>query len=194
MTLCITYFLYNYLNHTILPQPILAKKYIDTAIIFLISGSTITCLMTYWNQPKAIIILLLTSFIFLLYMLAAVPFMDNRTILPLARTLKPILRPQDVVITFNQYYQDLPFYLEQPVTILNWRNELSYGMKHQKHHEWMINDTIFWQYWHHTQCVFVVIDKKEYEKIQLLHPKEIFYPLQTTTSNILISNCNVSIN
>jgi 4-amino-4-deoxy-L-arabinose transferase-like glycosyltransferase len=128
------------------------------------------------------------AWLFLISLLTAFPAYDTRTILPLATTLKQHLRPQDDIVTFNQYYQDLPFYLERRVSILNWKNELSFGMAHQETNDWMINDATFWQRWHSKRHVFVVLARSEYENLLKKHPNERFYVLNATITNLLISN------
>ena len=128
------------------------------------------------------------AWVFLISLLTAFPAYDTRTILPLATTLKPLLKPQDDVITFNQYFQDLPFYLERRVSILNWKNEMRFGMQHQDTRDWMISDATFWQRWHSHQHVFVVLARSEYENLVKKHPKERFYILNSTINNLLISN------
>ncbi len=125
---------------------------------------------------------------FLLSLLPIATMLDTRTILPLATLLKPQLTPNAEVITFNQYYQDLPFYLQRRVSILNWKNELSYGMAHQDTKEWMINDQQFWQRWHGKQPVYVFISDDELEKLEKHHPKEKFHLLGQIGSSCLIDN------
>ena len=83
-----------------------------------------------------------TMWLFLLTLLAAIPTIDTRSIQPLAQQLLVQLRPQDEVVTYNQYYQDLPFYLNRRVSVLNWRNELGYGMRFQDTKAWMISPTL----------------------------------------------------
>lgn len=128
------------------------------------------------------------TWLFLLALLSIAPSLDTRTILPLATLLKTKLTPNAEVITYNQYYQDLPFYLERRVTILNWKNELTYGMAHQDTHEWMINDKQFWQRWHSKQPVYVFISDDELEKLKRKHPHLKFHLLGQVKSNCLISN------
>jgi 4-amino-4-deoxy-L-arabinose transferase-like glycosyltransferase len=137
---------------------------------------------------KIIATIVTVAYATFLILLALVPIVDTRTILPLATILKPLLQPQDEVITYNQYYQDLPFYLQRRVSILNWQNELHYGMQHQDTHEWMINDTTFWQRWQSNQHVFVIMSKDEYLKLQKNHPKAGAHVLGETLHNVLISN------
>ena len=113
---------------------------------------------------------------------------DNRTVLPLANIIKPLLQPEDDVITYNQYYQELPFYLERRITILNWQNEMSQGMRHQDTSAWMINDSIFWQRYLGKGRVFVFISKDEFKKWQKTHPKTLFYLLGQTLNNVVLTN------
>ena len=126
-----------------------------------------------------------SAWLFSLILIIVAPKYDTRTILPLAEKIKPLLSTKDEVITFNQYYQDLPFYLERRVSILNWKNELTFGMQHQDTREWMINDTQFWQRWHSKQRVFVVISKDEYQKLLKKHPKMKAYLLGETLNNVV---------
>jgi 4-amino-4-deoxy-L-arabinose transferase-like glycosyltransferase len=137
---------------------------------------------------KSVIAMIVITALFLVSLMTAMPLIDTRTILPLATTLKPILKPQDDVVAFNQYFQDLPFYLERRVSILNWKNELSFGMQHQDTHEWMINDATFWQRWHSQQRVFVILSPSEFETLQKKHPEDHFYLLNSTSNALLISN------
>jgi 4-amino-4-deoxy-L-arabinose transferase-like glycosyltransferase len=125
---------------------------------------------------------------FLLALLFVAPMFDTRTIFPLTEILKSKLTPTADVITYNQYYQDLPFYLQRRVSILNWKNELTYGMAHQDTREWMINDGQFWQRWHSKQSVYVFISDEELAKLQKRHPHDTFHLLGQVGSNCLIGN------
>ncbi len=124
----------------------------------------------------------------LLIFAALIPLADTRSILPLATLLKPLLHPQDDVVAYNQYYQDLPFYLERPISVLNWKNELRYGMQHQDTHNQMIDDQTFWQRWDSNRRVFVVISNSEFTQVQKQHPKTTFYLLGKTTNTVLLRN------
>lgn len=174
-------------RHTIVPNPNEANTYLYLAACILVLGSVISCVTVYRNLQTAIAITITTSWLFLLITLAAIPAIETRTILPLAEKLIPILQPEDEVITYNQYYQDLPFYLQRRVGILNWHNELSYGMQHQDTRSWMLDDKTFWQHWN-SRRVFVVMSVSEYEALLKNKPELTLYPLAKTTNNILITN------
>jgi 4-amino-4-deoxy-L-arabinose transferase-like glycosyltransferase len=140
------------------------------------------------KRVKALCILIALACLSLMSLMAAAPTLDTRSIRPLALQLKPLLQPQDEVITYNQYYQDLPFYLERRVSILNWKNELTHGMMYQDTREWMINDQQFWQRWTGKKRVYVLISRNEYEKMLKQHSKIHPYLIGSTMNNILISN------
>lgn len=189
LTSCvIAYFFYLFPSQSSLVDQNTAILYLNIAALVLMSGTIIGCIYVYRNSRKAILLTLVTSFLFLLISLAAAPAIDTRTILPLAAILNSQLEPEDEVVTFNQYYQDLPFYLKRKVSILNWRNELAYGMRYQDTREWMIDDSTFWQRWHSKKRVFVIMGLQEYKQVQKKHPKEHFYLLGKTPYNLLISN------
>lgn len=139
-----------------------------------------------------ITITIITSITLITFM-SFVPSIDTRTILPLTQILKPLLKPQDEVITYNQYYQDLPFYLERRVSILNWQNEMHFGMQLQNTSEWMIDDAIFWKRWHSKQHVYVIISQNELAQLREKHPNEHIHILGKTLNNVLISNTPIDL-
>ena len=149
----------------------LAERYCDMGVI-----------------PNAMRILIGLLCLSLIGLIAISPKLDTRTIRPLAQRLTPILKSTDQVITYNQYYQDLPFYLQRRVSILNWKNELRFGMGLQDTREWMIDDTVFWQRFHSHQRVFVIMSRAEWARVQKSHPKTTFYLLGETTTNVLLGN------
>lgn len=171
-----------------LPNPAEAYYWLSKAAAILIIGSVIATYYAWRNTCHAVIALVITSLLFLATLFTAIPAIDTRTILPLATTLKPLLKPNDIVVTYDQYYQDLPFYLERTVSVLNWRNELTFGMEHQDNHDWLINDATLLQQWQSKRRVFIVMSLTEYEGFK--HDKRIhnIHVIDKTTKNILISN------
>ena len=144
-------------------------------------------LLVRFNIKKIFIAFCCTA-ILLLALLAYAPKLDTRTILPLATILKSALQPQDEVITYNQYYQDLPFYLERCVSILNWKNELSFGMQLEDTSSWMINDQAFEKRWDSAQQVYVIMGLGELEAFKKHHTNQSIRILGTTRANALITN------
>jgi 4-amino-4-deoxy-L-arabinose transferase-like glycosyltransferase len=179
-------------QHTLLPDTAVARIYLFSAGTVLLLGYLFSLFSVYWKPKRALVSTLITTGLFLILFIGAVPSIDTRSILPIASQLKNMLRPTDEVICFNQYYQDLPFYLERRVTILNWKNELTYGMAHQDTHEWMIDTRTFWKRFQSKQRVFVIMSQDEFVNVQNNYPNERFYVLKKTINNVLISNQAVS--
>lgn len=169
-------------------NPGIAKIYFRLGAMILLIGTSLSCVYAYKNTFISILTIVGTSYLFLLVMLASLPFIDTRSTLPLVRVLEPLLQSEDEVITFNQYYQDLPFYLRRRVAILNWRNELTFGMQHQKAHDWLIDDYTFWQYWHSNRRLFVIMDKKNYQLLKYNFPNENIILLGKTITNVVVTN------
>lgn len=181
-----TFFLYpRYAN---IPDPHTALFYLGMAAATLLCG-TVMALFYAFRQPVfSLASVLISTFFFLLLSLAAVPAIDGRTISPLANIIKQVLTPDDKVVAYNQYYQDLPFYLEQNISVLNWQSELRFGMEHQEVHDWMINDNIFWQWWHSGKRVFALMGKDEFQVFTKRYSHKQYHIVAKTVQNILFSN------
>ncbi len=184
----ISFTFYHFLQTTLFVNIYAAKMYLTLAASLLLIGALIAFFYAFKSLAKSLCIIFVTTWLFLLLIIAAVPAIDTRSIRPLALQLKPLLKANDVVVTFNQYYQDLPFYLERRVSILNWRNELTFGMQQQDTHAWMLNDTQFWQAWHSKQRVFVIMSKEQYQELKHHHRQENFSVLGATINNVLLVN------
>lgn len=177
-----------------IPDPKTAAFYLDLAAIFLMIGMIVATYHAFKNHIEmAVISTIATTWFFLSFFHAALPSMDTRTIAPLTILLKPILTSEDEVTAYNQYYQDLPFYLERRVNILNWKNELRLGMEYQDTSEWMIKDPIFMQRWDSQKRMFAIMGKEEYQKFQTQYPQRKSYWMGETLTNVLISNQPVDV-
>lgn len=189
MSVLIGYGFHVFTHQTDLPDPIWATLYLCAASSVLVIGSLASCYYIVWRTTiDAMSALITTTWLFLLAIMTAMPSIDTRSILPIATAIKKLAAPGDEVITYKQYYQDLPFYLRHRVSIVDWRNELTYGMQHQATSQWMLNETGFWQRWHGKPRIFVVLSQNEFDKLVEKNPKEEFFTLKYTINNILISN------
>ncbi|MBO4707845.1 MAG: glycosyltransferase family 39 protein [Elusimicrobiaceae bacterium] len=52
---------------------------------------------------------------------------EQRSTKTLSKMLMPLLQPQDIVLHFNTYKQDMPFYTKHRIAIYNREGELSFG-------------------------------------------------------------------
>jgi 4-amino-4-deoxy-L-arabinose transferase-like glycosyltransferase len=144
------------------------------AALFLIGGLYISYLFRKNNVTKLFACLTLISAGFLLVLQPSAAIINQKTIKPLALQLKSIAAPQDEVVTFYKYYQDLPIYLERRITIVadwhasdishndNWLRELWFGMPFQDTSAWLIEEPTFWQRWNSQKRVFVLMNAQDY--------------------------------
>lgn len=193
MSIVISGVLVIFPHHTLIPDPFAATLYLAIAAVILMVGVIIAGIYTYKNLYTAFAITIAASGLFLLVSFSAMPYIDSRTIKPLTEILNSILTPQDEVIAYNQYFQDLPFYLQRRVTIVNWKNELNFGMEHQDTKEWMIDDDTFWRRWHSDKRIFALMGKKEYQSFIQEYKNERVYVVGATVGNVLISNKNINV-
>lgn len=105
-------------------------------------------------------VLIAASALFLTILAACLPRFDREmSIKALALDLRSRLRPGDVVVTYRDYYQGLPFYLGRKVTVVAWsRSELDFGTRVEDVSAWMIGDTQFWRLWNGPRTVYLVGD------------------------------------
>lgn len=143
--------------------------------------------------------LLTISIAFLLIFNSSSATLNEGTAKPIALELKSVLKPEDEVITYFKYYQDLPIYLERRITIVadweakdiplrdNWVRELWYGMPFQDTKQWLINEDTFWQRWHSTKRVFVITNTNYLAQFNR-KAKNSFYKIGQFNQILLLSN------
>lgn len=173
-----------YLSWNISP----ANYYFYAIASILICGASLSLLFLKKHIDYALAAMCATIIFSMILFFAGFSDLDTRSILPLASKLNHELTSDDEVIAYNQYYQDLPFYLKRKVSILNWKNEFAFGMKHQDTHEWMIDDALFWQRYHSTRRIFVVMSESEHKEFLKRYPYEKSCILAETRNTIVISN------
>lgn len=165
------------LNARLLPgaSPYLLK----IAIILCISGSLAIILSAKKQFSLLFVNLFITSVFLLLTLSASLVLFDIRSIKPLALTLKTYLQPNDEVVAYYKYFQDLPIYLERQIVIVNnwhsptipendnWVRELWYGMQFQDTRNWLIDDKEFWRRWNSQTRLFVLGNIVDYHFLAL---------------------------
>lgn len=123
----------------------------------------------------------------------------------LALDIRRQIKPNDILVSFDRYYYDLPLYLGQNVLVVsdwhlsldikdNWRKELGEGilykryLKRHSQQPWLIDQQQFNTLWHGTQRVFVVVraDDEEIELRRLV--KSPVYTLRQSGQVVLLSN------
>ncbi|MGB8286310.1 MAG: glycosyltransferase family 39 protein [Candidatus Aquirickettsiella gammari] len=165
----------------------IARPFVIIGYSIFLLNSVVASLYSIWNKPKiAFSVLALGSVISFVVFAISVPPLDTRSIKPLVQALKPLLRPEDKIVSYRDYYQDLPFYLNRRVLTVNVSGELSFGMQHQDTRAWMLRDARFWPIWNSTQQVYMVTTIETYQ--QLKKTKNLVYLIAKTPQNVLLSN------
>jgi hypothetical protein len=111
---------------------------------------------------------------------------DRRSVKELALAIKPELTPNDEVISYHAYYQDLPVYLERIVTVTGWRGELDFGARAEDTKGWMIDDVEFRRRWSSDRRMYVFTERESYEKMKAQLPR--VYPVAANDYNVVVSN------
>lgn len=165
----------------------LSNVFLCLMAICLLAGTFFAMLYAYRGLIKAALALLLsTMMMFLILANFTVAAVDTRSIKPLMIVLIPQLKSSDEVVAYHHYYQDLPFYLQRRVTVVDCRDELSFGMHHQDTHVFMIDDTEFWRRFHSAQRVYAVMRLNVYKNVVRSHAD--MHLLAATKDNVLVKN------
>lgn len=113
-----------------------------------------------------------------LILLVAAPTLNQNSTKPLLSQLKTIIKPEDEIINYYKYYQDIPLYLERRVTVVNnwespniinvdnWARELWFGMPFQNTKEWLINEDMFWQRFQSSKHVYVFLNRNYFKQFK----------------------------
>lgn len=147
---------------------------IFTACLFLFAA--LLC-GKFWRRTSiaaTVYCFILTAGLGLLTLAASAININQKSIKPVATQLRPLLTPDDEVVTYYKYYQDLPIYLERRISIVenwtapdiinrdNWVREMWFGMQFQDTQDWLLNEKAFWQRWHGAKRLFVLMDESDY--------------------------------
>jgi len=166
----------------------LALWLLGSISICLTAGASIAMFYAYRAAIKTALAILAATMGILLILAnnLAVPVIDTRSIKPLAIALKEKLKPTDEIVAYQHYYQDLPFYFQRRITVVNCRGELDFGMQHQNTDQFMIDDANFWRRWHTNNNVYAVMAIDKYETLKKCHSD--MHLLASTKDNVLIGN------
>ncbi len=168
------------------------------AVVYIIGSlASLLCLRQKQLLPLFAVCAACSS-IFLLTLTMGAEHLNQTSAKPLVTELKAIIKPQDEVITYFKYYQDVPLYLERRVTIVanwnspkiqyrdNWMRELWYGMSFQKTDDWLIDEDKFWKRWNSSNRVFVFLNENYLDQFKK-HATS-YYILGVNNDIFLLSN------
>jgi 4-amino-4-deoxy-L-arabinose transferase-like glycosyltransferase len=115
------------------------------------------------------------------------PISDHRSIKPLANVLKTYMHPRDQIFSYATYYQDLPFYLNKTINVVDYLGELEFGVQQQPEtRRWMISKEAFLARWQLNQRSFMLTSNASYSELQKEHLR--MYLLDRANNQVLVSN------
>lgn len=117
------------------------------------------------------------------------PYINQRSVKPLALTINTLLTEHpDMLVADYGYPQDLPYYIQRKVLIVDWQSELAYGYKHQPSAtQWMISTEQFKHLWGTKPHVVVVLGYGDYQRV-FVSQQLAGHVLQKTFKALLVSN------
>ncbi len=160
------------------------------ALTLAVGASVAFVLARYRGFRQAFVAAAVTSVLFLVQANAAAPRVDTKSIKNLAITLKPLLKPGAEVASCKEYYQDLPVYLEQRITVVDWNGELDFGRTVEDTSGWMIDSAEFRKRWQGPSPMYAVMEIKNYDILRN-DPHLTLFPIAQTRRNVLLSNREV---
>jgi 4-amino-4-deoxy-L-arabinose transferase-like glycosyltransferase len=156
----------NYENAERIANQLGAGLYVMAAGLLL--AGAIPCIAWFRGERRFTVVA-----VFIAGALLAVSFDVNlprvdvgRSVKSLALVLKPQLRSGDEVMTYQNYYQDLPVYLERRVTVVNWKGELEFGSTVEDTSDWLIDGATFRQRWISAQTKYLLISRRDLDALR----------------------------
>lgn len=177
-----------------MPQLIDHRPYLWTdlttlAIVSLLSGSGALLFRVQHRYRSALAILPLTSIVLVVALIRFMPELQRPSIKPLAQVIQTLKKPNDLVGCYKTYYQDLPVYTNQIVTVFGVKGELEFGCTVENCTDWMIDDdATFLNLWTGKRRLLIVARSSEVKALTQRHPTFSYISLGETYGNVLITN------
>lgn len=135
---------------------------------------------------KIFMICALTCAAMLLTVVMSASHTNLRSAKPLITKLQPVLQPQDIVVNYFKFYEDVPFYLQRKIILVadwdnptvakrdNWKRELSYAIPYQKTDDVLLTENAFWAMWNDYKRVYVFVNENYMSQFQAQTDKSYF--------------------
>jgi 4-amino-4-deoxy-L-arabinose transferase-like glycosyltransferase len=111
----------------------------------------------------------------------------GRSVKSLALVLKPQLQSGDEVMAYQNYYQDLPVYLERRVTVVNWKGELEFGSTVEDTSDWLIDGATFRRRWNSAQTKYLLISHRDLDALRASGLKPLRLLAQTSHAALVVN-------
>ena len=144
--------------------------YLSILKIVLCSGSFLLLIISYSKFAKwGFFVTLTTQIIFLFIVNAAGPFLQKASMKPFAEQVFKNMSTETEVIVYGFYPQDLPYYLQRTLKILNWSGELDFGKKLAPRNSVFLTDQSFKSFWTQKENVCVIAQSSRIREVPFPH-------------------------
>jgi 4-amino-4-deoxy-L-arabinose transferase-like glycosyltransferase len=137
---------------------------------------------------KALATIPLTALVLVIAVIRLMPELQRPSIKPLAEIIQAHKRPDDIVGSYKAYYQDLPVYTNQIVTVVDSQGELEFGCKAEDCSQWMMDEKKFLALWGEEKRFFLIAKFTEIASLNQREPAFHYILLGTDEGNVLITN------
>lgn len=96
----------------------------------------------------------------------------ERTASYIAADIERQLQPNDIVVSYGDYTQGLPYYLHRRIIVASYLGELEFGASHPGNEAWFIDDEKLLDLWNSDKRVFIVFGKSKKAAMEELLPGE----------------------
>lgn len=166
--------------------PVEYHHFILILSVVIILGSLLHLISLFFSWKTRFSTLLIWAIVLDLTLAFTSTQIETSSIKPLIKQLQTRLKPDDLVVNYEHYYQDVPFYLKKTIIIVNWTNELSFGMQHQALDGLVLSEAELFKIWNGSKRIYLFTDKKYLPRLK--HPNRPIYPLGEIGTDILITN------
>jgi 4-amino-4-deoxy-L-arabinose transferase-like glycosyltransferase len=170
--------------------------------VIIFSGALLTMILSFVQKrfKLTFMAMLLTTIVFSVVAVASFSTYQLKTVKPLAMRINHIIKPGDIVVAYNKYYQDLPLYIHKKIYVVgnwhtsalithdNWRRELGEDIIYKHiHAPWLINEYDFRRLWKGKQRVFALTSPGRARHLKA-SVKQPVYQLENYQGTVLLSN------
>lgn len=157
LALVMMIFVLDFNNHVIIK-----KDLIITALIMLTGGILVLYFHRFKNPVLGLVTIVVITAGAWLYISPKISIINRQSIKPLILKLQEQIREGDEIVCYADYRQDLPFYMERLITVVDYLGELEFGTKHQDSSSWMINTENFINRWQSNRTIYMVVNENNY--------------------------------
>lgn len=130
----------------------------------------------------------LCALVLVIFVIRLMPELQRPSVKPLAQIIQSRKNADDIVGSYKAYYQDLPVYADQIVTVIDAKGELEFGCEVEDCTQWMLDEKRFLQLWGGEKRFFIIARSSEIAALAQRQPAFHYLPLETNQGNILITN------